>query len=337
MSDYLSDLVTKNSGAAAADLIAPRRPSHFEFAQTTAAPESESLMPIDDFGENGTVNESTPARMPPPPRQIKSIEETIERTPERKDHDQQTAAPPTAAAEIYPPKAEQTRTRELSPAKFDEATREAESVDFSAANISPPTTSPANLPPLESAANRQVKSENSNETAPPQTTRPPVLETSGLKSPSPENDTAPPIERRDKILIEPRVERIENRIVEKTIRQTIISPPKKRAEKNDIEPARVEARPARIVIEPRVEKAENRREQTALQTAFVPPSRGETRSENRAAHFEQAATPVINVTIGRVEVRAAVTTAAPPKQSHAKTPTLGLDEYLRRRRGGGER
>lgn len=47
--------------------------------------------------------------------------------------------------------------------------------------------------------------------------------------------------------------------------------------------------------------------------------------------------PVINVTIGRIEVRA---TGSPQKQtpkSESRTPVMGLEEYLRRRSGGQDR
>lgn len=46
--------------------------------------------------------------------------------------------------------------------------------------------------------------------------------------------------------------------------------------------------------------------------------------------------PTINVTIGRVEVRATLPTPAPRRQSPA-APSMGLDEYLRRRAKGDER
>ena len=47
--------------------------------------------------------------------------------------------------------------------------------------------------------------------------------------------------------------------------------------------------------------------------------------------------PVINVTIGRIEVRA---TMSPQKQAprpESRTPIMGLEEYLRRRSGGQDR
>lgn len=52
---------------------------------------------------------------------------------------------------------------------------------------------------------------------------------------------------------------------------------------------------------------------------------------------ESAPAPVVQVTIGRIEVRAA-TPPAPARQAPSRTspsPSLSLDEYLRRRNGGG--
>jgi hypothetical protein len=43
--------------------------------------------------------------------------------------------------------------------------------------------------------------------------------------------------------------------------------------------------------------------------------------------------PTIHVTIGRIEVKATPPTAAPKRRASA-SPTMSLDEYLRRRSGG---
>lgn len=44
-------------------------------------------------------------------------------------------------------------------------------------------------------------------------------------------------------------------------------------------------------------------------------------------------TPTINVTIGRVEVRASQAATPAPRRANASAPRMGLDEYLRRRNG----
>ena len=48
-------------------------------------------------------------------------------------------------------------------------------------------------------------------------------------------------------------------------------------------------------------------------------------------------TPTINVTIGRIEVRATTATESRPRPQHKQTPTTSLDEYLRQRAQGVKR
>lgn len=50
----------------------------------------------------------------------------------------------------------------------------------------------------------------------------------------------------------------------------------------------------------------------------------------------QTSEQTINVTIGRVEVRATSPSAAPPRAASKQTVVMGLDEYLRRKTGGGQ-
>jgi hypothetical protein len=44
--------------------------------------------------------------------------------------------------------------------------------------------------------------------------------------------------------------------------------------------------------------------------------------------------PVVHITIGRVEVRAAAEAAPAQRRSPKRSMALGLDEYLRRKAGG---
>lgn len=49
----------------------------------------------------------------------------------------------------------------------------------------------------------------------------------------------------------------------------------------------------------------------------------------------EPAEPVINVTIGRIEIRATPGSPAPVRKSHVhKSPTMSLDDYLNKRNGG---
>lgn len=87
------------------------------------------------------------------------------------------------------------------------------------------------------------------------------------------------------------------------------------------------------IVQPVVERVIERREKIA------PPDRSrDVRSASAPTTANEAppeppAPPVIHVTIGRVEVRATPTPAAPRRAAHS-TPTLSLEDYLRSRNGG---
>lgn len=91
----------------------------------------------------------------------------------------------------------------------------------------------------------------------------------------------------------------------------------------------VAASPARIVVHPRV----TRRDENLSTRESGGPAR-------RGAGFqpdEPPPAPTINVTIGRIEVKALPPAAARPRQPQpAAAPLLSLDEYLRKRDAGGE-
>lgn len=84
-------------------------------------------------------------------------------------------------------------------------------------------------------------------------------------------------------------------------------------------PARTPEPAANVMAQPRV---------TRLTAAKV--------SAETAMSEAVEAAPVINVTIGRVEVRATHAPAA-PRQPSGSAPPMSLDDYLRRRAGGGSR
>jgi len=85
--------------------------------------------------------------------------------------------------------------------------------------------------------------------------------------------------------------------------------------------------------------ADSEGENTALYESLEPPSwlpEIENRFDTHLKDIEAKTEPVINVTIGRVEVRAVQTEAA-RKTQHAKKPTgvMPLDEYLKKREDRG--
>jgi hypothetical protein len=57
-------------------------------------------------------------------------------------------------------------------------------------------------------------------------------------------------------------------------------------------------------------------------------------TEHAMERSDEATTPTIQVTIGRIEVRATVAAATPARKTPAKSPTMSLDEYLKQRNGG---
>lgn len=76
-----------------------------------------------------------------------------------------------------------------------------------------------------------------------------------------------------------------------------------------------------------------RESSNAIEPRHVP--RRERQAAAREAQRERAqAAPTINVTIGRVEVRATQAPAPAPRRAETATPRMSLDDYLRRRRNG---
>ncbi|MGY6275044.1 hypothetical protein [Methylomonas sp. MgM2] len=58
---------------------------------------------------------------------------------------------------------------------------------------------------------------------------------------------------------------------------------------------------------------------------------GKQLKENNTREQQQ---PTINVTIGRIEIRATPAVSSQPKKNHRKSSTMSLDEYLNKRSGG---
>lgn len=77
----------------------------------------------------------------------------------------------------------------------------------------------------------------------------------------------------------------------------------------------------------------SRESSNAIEPRHVP--RRERQAAAREAQSERAqAAPTINVTIGRVEVRATQAPAPAPRRAETAAPRTSLDDYLRRRRNG---
>jgi hypothetical protein len=96
--------------------------------------------------------------------------------------------------------------------------------------------------------------------------------------------------------------------------------------------------PESTLLKPTIERTEMEKPiaaQIPKQPLATRPSRLEsTWGEKNDPMEKEISTPTINVTIGRIEVRAP---AAPvPSQPKSRSPNImGLDEYLHKRNGGG--
>jgi hypothetical protein len=103
-------------------------------------------------------------------------------------------------------------------------------------------------------------------------------------------------------------------------------------------PSAPAAKPTRLTVEPSPQPPAARPQRPTPTAA--PPNVARPTGPNaaRAMQGEAAASaPIINVTIGRVEVRATNAPAAPRRESAPAAPLMSLDDYLRQRAGGGGR
>src|SRR5262249_17103988 len=108
-------------------------------------------------------------------------------------------------------------------------------------------------------------------------------------------------------------------------------------------PAQDHQRPEKIVpqLEANIREATNTENQSSI---FVRPkldhyselptprARAKTQAQSALAAITEQ---VINVTIGRIEVRATPPPSAAARSSNQKPPVMSLDDYLRQRSGGG--
>lgn len=92
---------------------------------------------------------------------------------------------------------------------------------------------------------------------------------------------------------------------------------------------------AQVIVKPLVLKSEERfGEAGNNQNKILPPR--EKMPKHISENPKTTEVPVINVTIGRVEIRA-VNSSAPVREARPKPPALSLEEYLRQRSNGGGR
>jgi hypothetical protein len=154
---------------------------------------------------------------------------------------------------------------------------------------------------------------------------------------SEQNVLPPPRRRRDVGRVSPAVEPSEG---EQSVPPPMSPPPAGRSRHADSIPQSSDAMtPLRVnPVETPVARPAHSPEPAANVIAQPRVARSMEAKVSAEAALNEAveAAPVINITIGRVEVRATHAPAAPRQQSNS-TPPMSLDDYLRRRAGGGSR
>jgi hypothetical protein len=119
----------------------------------------------------------------------------------------------------------------------------------------------------------------------------------------------------------PQTNRSSRRLAHERIAQQVVEESKNAA-------SSVESSVNRIVVQPR---AARRDENYTRRDAY---RAGQERPGSQSP--EPPPMPTINVTIGRIEVKALPPAAAPPRPQKTAAPLMSLDEYMRRRNGGGD-
>jgi hypothetical protein len=89
----------------------------------------------------------------------------------------------------------------------------------------------------------------------------------------------------------------------------------------------VAASPRRIVVQPHVAQRDEH---------DITPEGHRSAEQRLAFQSHEPSMPTINVTIGRIEVRALPPAAAPPRAQKTAAPLMSLEEYMRRRNAGGD-
>lgn len=350
-SGYLSALVERHTAAEPA--VAPRARSAFEPDAATADPfdSRPSASPsADPWGmeEADSVAEPRPGDAPrrTPRRRIRAL------APEPMD---EIVAPDPGPAPLAPPAPRRPRasTESTEPAVPDAPTRQDAPRGVDATPAAHPTRSPA-PPSVDRPAPR------GNDPHPPASVEPLRPAPRRVDAPAPRPAADPPLPRIDTLPSEPA--RRDRRM--DAGRSTVIHPESESVAVQRPVPApgrrEMDVRPAEEVAPtPRAadwrpaaaESAERRRDDEARDAAAPvpappppPPSIVMVQPVVRSAPLPAAVdaptneapapAPVIEVSIGRIEVRATQTPAAAPAPVRRAAGALSLDDYLRRRGGG---
>jgi hypothetical protein len=300
LSNYLNNLVARQLDRASQ--VRPRLPSLFEppaYPSTLPHGQSESVAPLDVESIEFVSEINAPS-------ETRRSYETRANTPSPRPQASNDEIPNT----VWRGRQRITSSSKQSPESTSDETGE-DSSQVVATHIQA-------LPSTPKATRTDAASATPSPSAAPEETAPPRQ---NVRRPSPPLTAS--FERQDKAseqIVSPRLE-------PSTIDATRVD-----STKNDIESVEsvvglakngIESTKNSLVFQPRVAAlVENRRERDDSSPPLQSPA--------------SEPPPVINVTIGRIEVRAAVASNAPRRPEPSVKPLLSLDEYLRRRaRGGG--
>jgi hypothetical protein len=308
MGDYLNDLVTKNIGTA--EIIQPRRAARFEPVQMQSAFEiqAESALFQEASFEQENIIETTPHARPRRAREANPTEKNaVLSRPENSDEqivETSFVSPPIKAgtSEIKP-----ILSRSRRKSQETEMQREATNQNLS---LPPASTISTIVTPKQYSSKFEETSEKLPDVivhTPVQTRHAPQLKTDEFKVSEQKIFDEKKSNTKNLETTDSKAKDFDERIIE------AVTP---------------------IIAKPRVLTVENLFEETAIQPMIKSPPR-ERSSNQFSDRAEISEVPTINVTIGRVEVRAVIASAPPKETRHVKPQTMSLDEYLQKRSNGG--
>lgn len=330
MSDYLANLVARSIDPTPA--VRPRLATRFEPASPgTAQPWSPPA------GESGLAEETVAVRPP----------QAAGRARARPPVDEAEAGVPHPVGSAAPPPQRRARreqdAEDASPRPLVATVEVSLATDRSAVAVAPgrgerrPQT-PATVAPRhsEEAAEESGLTDHPAAAAAPNRGEPrPQVPANAASRHSGEPMPAEDGSRRGRARRVPALDRAEPQSSTRAALSTSLPRP----ERPDLPPASAHARPPAAAVVPSVRALSTERRPADDRAPAVPPRQRLTVEENMPVWVRPAAPaaePVIQVTIGRIEVRATPAAAPAPRPRPAASPAMSLEEYLRRRSRRGE-
>lgn len=331
MSNYINNLIAKNQNTA--EVLRPRLPSLFEpplvAARTDLYEINEVINPVMPLTIQQTLSEEAMHKAPRP-RQIELStvrEKFIERpTAVETDRDAQMTNPPSARAELP-----DWRGLQLLPQQLDEASIS-----------SPPLSSNSLVQPTSTMRSSERRTnQNRHETDNhsliyelQDETPPGAVEEKHVSRRAP-GTAAPPQTGTvtGQSRLHPSIQANADTPFASSTVTRFRRPADERIAHQGLEEAKtpgapVEANATRIVVQPHLSRRE------ADQATGVGDYSGQGRMDLQL--HDTSPMPTINVTIGRIEVKALPPAVTRPRPQKNAGQLMSLDEYMRRRNGGGD-